>query len=57
MLKEYQKAAKKQGIFSFFLFFIFMTFSKLARRLRSILPKLLIYNGLRRAAGRAAVSR
>ena len=40
-----------------FFIFIFMTFHKLARRLRNILPKLLIYNGLRRAAGRPVVSR
>jgi hypothetical protein len=48
---------KSKIFFRFFLFFIFMTFPKLARFLNSCSSKLLIYNGLRRAAGRAGVSR
>ena len=57
MVKEYHKAAKTQEIFFIFIFFIFQSWHDLARHLRSILRKSFIYKHLRRAAGRAVVSR
>jgi hypothetical protein len=57
MVKEYHKTAKTQGIFFIFIFFIFALLAKLARHLRSILSKSFIFKHLRRAAGRAVVSR
>jgi len=40
-----------------FFIFIFVPLAKLARHLRSMLRKLFIFKHLRRAAGRAVVSR
>jgi hypothetical protein len=57
IVKEYHRTAKTQGIFFIFIFFIFAPLAKLARHLRSILTKSLICKHLRRAAGRAVVSR
>jgi hypothetical protein len=54
MYSRYHKTAKTQGIF---FIFIFVPLAKLARHLRSMLRKLFIFKHLRRAAGRAAVSR
>jgi hypothetical protein len=48
---------KSKIFFQFFLLFIFMTVSKLARFVNHVFHKLLNVKGLRRAAGRAAVSR
>jgi hypothetical protein len=63
MYTRYHRCRKTQGIFlrlcELFLLMIFQTsvlFHELARRLRSMLRKALIFNDLRRAAGRGRVS-
>jgi hypothetical protein len=57
MVKEYHSAEKKQEIFLFLFFYFFSLARDLARHLRSMFCKSLIYKHLRRAAGRAVVSR
>jgi hypothetical protein len=48
---------KRKGFFYFLFFYFFRLTRELARHLRSMLRKSFIFKHLRRAAGRAAVSR
>jgi hypothetical protein len=56
-IQDITKPQKRKGFFLFLFFYFFRLTRELARHLRSMLRKSFIFKHLRRAAGRAAVSR